>query len=184
MEVQGWYWRARLGARGHVFPASRAFETCRACPRVSARAQADVPVSYPRGVVCFQDIRQRGPATRHALQARVRGPTPPGVFLPARAERRRGRSGVSARWERPMGAKRRSVISRRRGRRSVCLCRRDALQALPASTPARPYASSRPEYWRRQEEQVKGELNYRVVVAVREAGEVESVTVRSLRVSK
>jgi hypothetical protein len=34
---------------------------------------------------------------------------------------------------------------------------------------------------------VKGELNYRVVVAVGvdlEAGEVESVTVRSLRVSK
>jgi hypothetical protein len=53
MEVQGRYWRARPGTRGHVFPANRAFEMCLPCPRMPARAQPDVPVSYPRSVVCF-----------------------------------------------------------------------------------------------------------------------------------
>jgi len=37
----------RALARGHVFPANRNLERCLACPRVPARAQPDVPVSYP-----------------------------------------------------------------------------------------------------------------------------------------
>jgi hypothetical protein len=53
MEVLGWYWRARPGTRGHVCPANRTFAACRPCPRMPARAQADVPVSYPRAVVYF-----------------------------------------------------------------------------------------------------------------------------------
>jgi hypothetical protein len=48
----------RLGTRGHVLPANRASEPCLSCPRVPGRAQADVPVSYPRRVVYLQN-RQR-----------------------------------------------------------------------------------------------------------------------------
>jgi hypothetical protein len=51
MEVWTRYWRARPCTHGHVFPANRNFQVCRACPRVPARAQSDVPVSYPRRVV-------------------------------------------------------------------------------------------------------------------------------------
>jgi hypothetical protein len=55
MEVSGRYWRARAGTRDHVFPANRYLAACRPYPRVSARAQARVPVSYPRRVVCSQN---------------------------------------------------------------------------------------------------------------------------------
>ena len=48
MEVQERYWRARPGTRGHVSPANRAVAVRLSCPPVPARAQADVPVSYPR----------------------------------------------------------------------------------------------------------------------------------------
>jgi hypothetical protein len=58
MEVLRRYWRARPGTRDHVFAANRAFGPWLACPRVPARAQADVPVSYPRRVVYLRN-RQR-----------------------------------------------------------------------------------------------------------------------------
>jgi hypothetical protein len=52
-------WRFRGGTGGHgrasavtFFLQNRALTLCRECPRVPARAQADVPVSYPRVVVC------------------------------------------------------------------------------------------------------------------------------------
>jgi hypothetical protein len=48
MEVSGRYSGTRQGIGGHVFPANRAVGLCRWCPRVSARAQPAVPVSYPR----------------------------------------------------------------------------------------------------------------------------------------
>ncbi len=35
------------GIRGHVCPANRRFSACRQCPRMSARARAAAPVSYP-----------------------------------------------------------------------------------------------------------------------------------------
>jgi len=54
----GRYWSTRPGARGHVFPANRAFEACLLCPRVPGRGLADVPVSYPRRVVCLRNGRQ------------------------------------------------------------------------------------------------------------------------------
>src|SRR5205823_4671202 len=59
MEVPGRYWRTQPGIRDHVFPANRQFEMCPQCPRVSARAQADVPVSYPQRVVCSQNAQRR-----------------------------------------------------------------------------------------------------------------------------
>jgi hypothetical protein len=46
----GRYWQARAGTRGHVSPANRALQVCRPCPRAPARAQAGVPVSFPRAV--------------------------------------------------------------------------------------------------------------------------------------
>jgi hypothetical protein len=58
MEVLRRKWRARAVIRGHVWPANSRFSACRQCPRVTARAQADVPVSYPRRVVCFQNRRR------------------------------------------------------------------------------------------------------------------------------
>jgi hypothetical protein len=58
MEVQRWYWRTRPGARGHVSPAKRPFKECLRCPRVPACAQPDVPVSYPRCVVCLSNRNQ------------------------------------------------------------------------------------------------------------------------------
>jgi hypothetical protein len=47
-----WRFRAPLAGLGRAlavtfFPANPNFETCLQCPRVSARAQPDVPVSYP-----------------------------------------------------------------------------------------------------------------------------------------
>jgi hypothetical protein len=48
MEVPRQYWRAWPGIRDRFSPANRAVEACLACPRVPSRAQADVPVSYPR----------------------------------------------------------------------------------------------------------------------------------------
>jgi len=39
-------------------PANASFEPCLPCPRVPARAQADVPVSYPRAVVSFSNSEQ------------------------------------------------------------------------------------------------------------------------------
>jgi hypothetical protein len=50
MEVPERYGRTRPGTRDHVSPANRPVVACRPCPRVPARAQAGVPVSYPRGV--------------------------------------------------------------------------------------------------------------------------------------
>lgn len=55
MEVQGRYWGPRESTRDHVSPAIPPFDACRECPLVSARALADVPISYPRGVVCLQN---------------------------------------------------------------------------------------------------------------------------------
>jgi hypothetical protein len=46
------YWRARPLTRDHVFPANGRLEVSRACTHVPARAQGDVPVSYPRLVAC------------------------------------------------------------------------------------------------------------------------------------
>jgi hypothetical protein len=48
MEVPRQYWRAWPGIRDRFSPANRAVEACLAAPRVPSRAQADVPVSYPR----------------------------------------------------------------------------------------------------------------------------------------
>ena len=50
----------RPGARDHVLPANRLLGLCHWCPRVPARAQSDVPVSYPRAVV-FLSNRQESP---------------------------------------------------------------------------------------------------------------------------
>jgi hypothetical protein len=58
-------WRFRGGTGGHrralaitFLAANRAFAACLACPRVPARARADVPVSYPRRVVCSRNRRR------------------------------------------------------------------------------------------------------------------------------
>jgi hypothetical protein len=59
MEVRSWYWRTRPTTRGHVFPANHHFESCRPCTRVLARARSDVPVSYPRLVVCVEHTPKR-----------------------------------------------------------------------------------------------------------------------------
>jgi hypothetical protein len=61
MEVKGWYWRARPGTRDHVSPANLPFAACLPCTRVPARAQADVPVSYPRLVACSQNTTEPVP---------------------------------------------------------------------------------------------------------------------------
>jgi hypothetical protein len=67
MEVLGRYWRTRQGTCGHVFPAIAAFTPCPECPRVPARAQPDVPVWYPRLVVCLQnEQRVKGDCSLHA----------------------------------------------------------------------------------------------------------------------
>ena len=52
------YWRASPDTRGHVLPANRPFSACLTRPRVPARAQSDVPVSYPRGVVCSSNRKR------------------------------------------------------------------------------------------------------------------------------
>jgi len=60
MEVPKQYWRAWPGIRDRFSPANRAVEACLACPRVPSRAQADVPVSYPRvRSVCETENVQR-----------------------------------------------------------------------------------------------------------------------------
>jgi len=59
MEVLRRYPRARTVTRGHVCPANRPVSVCRQCPCVPVRALADVPVSYPRRVVCSHDIQRR-----------------------------------------------------------------------------------------------------------------------------
>jgi hypothetical protein len=64
MEVSGRYWRARPGTRDHVVPANSRFAPCRSCPRVPARALADVPVSYPRAVVYFLNRSHHAAPTR------------------------------------------------------------------------------------------------------------------------
>src|SRR5512133_1499334 len=58
MEVPGRYWRARSGTGGHVFPAVQCFWVRHSCPRVPARVQPGVPVSYPRCVCCLRNRRQ------------------------------------------------------------------------------------------------------------------------------
>jgi hypothetical protein len=45
--------------REHVCPANPPLRTCRQCPRVTACGQSDVPVSYPRLVVCSQNEQRR-----------------------------------------------------------------------------------------------------------------------------
>jgi len=51
---------AFLTIRGHVCPANPLVLMCRQCPRVSARALAGVPVSYPWRVVSFPNRRALG----------------------------------------------------------------------------------------------------------------------------
>src|SRR5436190_10889177 len=58
MEVSGRYSRAREGVRGHDWPANRFFLLCRSCLRFPADVQVDVPVSYPRSVVCSLNGRR------------------------------------------------------------------------------------------------------------------------------
>jgi hypothetical protein len=58
MEVSGRYWRARPGTRDHVFAANWRFMAYRTCPRVPARGQADVPVSY-RGLFSVSQNTRR-----------------------------------------------------------------------------------------------------------------------------
>jgi len=48
------YARRRAVTRERVCPANRAFTLREKYPGVPARAQEDVPVSYPRRVVCSQ----------------------------------------------------------------------------------------------------------------------------------
>ena len=48
MEVSGRYAGYGRGFAGAFCPANQGPGTCRQCPRVAARARADVPVSYPR----------------------------------------------------------------------------------------------------------------------------------------
>ena len=50
--------RSRLSCRSNT-------RECRQCPPVTARAQADVPVWYPRRVVCFQNTQLRCGCTRN-----------------------------------------------------------------------------------------------------------------------
>src|SRR4051794_20177392 len=50
MEVLGRYGRPRSVIREQACPANRTLAPCRQCPRVTWRALADVPVSYPRVV--------------------------------------------------------------------------------------------------------------------------------------
>src|SRR6266480_4795166 len=54
MEVSERNRRTRPDVGGHVVPANQPFESWLWCSRVSACAQPDVPVSYPRTVVCSQ----------------------------------------------------------------------------------------------------------------------------------
>src|SRR5262245_17051536 len=58
MEASARYWRARAIIREHVCPANHVLALCRQCPRVPARVLTDVPVSYPRSVVGFQNTEQ------------------------------------------------------------------------------------------------------------------------------
>jgi hypothetical protein len=58
MEVLRRYSRTRAVICDHVCPANRYITACRPCTRVPARVQADVPVSYPRCVVCSQNTRR------------------------------------------------------------------------------------------------------------------------------
>src|SRR5262245_41584401 len=57
MEVLRRYGRARAVTREHVSPANPPLLVCQQCPRVPGRALADVPVSYPRAVVCSQNAQ-------------------------------------------------------------------------------------------------------------------------------
>src|SRR5512132_2952317 len=72
MEVPRRYSRARPDTHGHVFPANRPFALCLECPRVPACAQPDVPVSYPRLVVCSQNRRSTR-ASEHVQPRRSGG---------------------------------------------------------------------------------------------------------------
>src|SRR5262249_36057150 len=58
------------------FPANRGFGLCRRCPRVPARAQPVVPVSYPPLVARFTtESRESGfSLTRHDLKRAARAP--------------------------------------------------------------------------------------------------------------
>jgi hypothetical protein len=89
MEVPRRYWRTRPGTRGHVSPANHTFAACLRCPRVPVLAQADVPVSYPRCVVCSQNTNatrriefkcrprcSRAERTRRTRRAAWRQPSP------------------------------------------------------------------------------------------------------------
>jgi len=56
MEVLRRFGRTRAVIRGHVCPANPALGKCRQCPRVTARALSDVPVSY-RGPLSIPTTR-------------------------------------------------------------------------------------------------------------------------------
>jgi hypothetical protein len=92
---------SRAYMRGHSrarLSCKLASSVCRACPRVTERARADVPVWYPRGVACL-------PKWTPGSKTRVGAAAPAGVrarLLSARRNRRRRlrdhRRAAHARW--------------------------------------------------------------------------------------
>src|SRR6266480_3628088 len=58
MEVLRRYWRTSPDTRGQVSPANRQMKRCLWCPRMPSDAQPDVPASYPRLVVCSQNVQR------------------------------------------------------------------------------------------------------------------------------
>jgi hypothetical protein len=114
MEVPGGYWRTRPGTRDHVFPANRTFTLCLACPRVHARAQADVPVSYPQLVVCLSNKQRRAwnasdqhpPSTSGGTVGGKSMNSDPGRDRPARRNRPQPAMTADYGWSRHFLAKR------------------------------------------------------------------------------
>jgi hypothetical protein len=77
MQVLGRERRARPCVGDRVCPANVRFAMCPPCPRVSRRARARVPVSYPRGVASSQNGQRRAGRVPGSPMSRLSGSSRP-----------------------------------------------------------------------------------------------------------
>ena len=166
MEVLARYGRARESTREHVFPANPCFEACRECPRVPASAQADVPVSYPRLVVCLQNKRPWC-VSDHPWRLRI-----------SVIRERFGRGSCWSRRRAPRtterSAKRGALVARLTNGRTRARPRRDLgawdARARPGATPPSKQLRRRRGAWPRAPELALGQRSSLVLLATWERG--------------
>jgi hypothetical protein len=138
--------RARFGTKGrrldfwelHKRLPNRAFAACLACPRVPARARADVPVSYPRRVVCSRNRRRSRMPCAEASVLRAADRVRPSRRTEQRGPLRlpfAGRSQIA--WNCHIGA----LLARSNARTATSCSRRARARSRSASATSGTWAS-------------------------------------------